>query len=291
MRLITLFLLLITLSANTFAANEKCLLAKVSGKGQAILLMPGFISDETVWTELAQSLSQHYQVHQLAIAGFGKNPACSKADDIVAQVLLETSEYLKKTKLERPIFVGHSMGGLMAFKLAMDEANGLVGAISVDGLPFIGPIFTRNNQTTVDDVRNQARGLKAMYQAASVNDLTNMTKQGIMIQTKQRDRYEDILAMASGSDPKTAGSAIYSVMTTDLRGNLAHLSTPMLLLGASGGFATPEQQRAAKDLYQQQLSNTSQVKLKMNTNGLHFLMWDDPKWLQQQIVDFAKERS
>jgi pimeloyl-ACP methyl ester carboxylesterase len=301
MKLITLLLGLIVFtfnikanfntSINNDTATGSCLVTKVIGEGQAVLLMPGFISDETVWEAVAQSLSSEYQVHQLAIAGFGKNPACDKSNDIFAQVQLEITAYLNQNQLTRPIFVGHSMGGLMAFKLALDTDNGLAGAISVDGLPFIGPVFTRTNKTKVVDIQNQASGLKTMYQNATTKELTMMTKQGIMIQTKLQNKHQDILSMAENSDPVTAGSAIYSVMTTDLRADLKHLKTPMLLLGASGGFYNVKQQKAAQRLYQGQLTETLNVDLKMNTSGRHFLMWDEPKWLQKTIIQFAKERS
>jgi pimeloyl-ACP methyl ester carboxylesterase len=300
MKLLTLTLALIVLTFtakahdinnNTHSMSQPCLLTKVSGEGQAILLMPGFISDETVWEELAQSLSNNYQVHQLAVAGFGKNPACNKSDDIFNYVQQEIADYLTNNTLKKPIFVGHSMGGLMAFKLALDSSNGLAGAISVDGLPFIAPVFTRTNKTQVADIQNQALGLKAMYENATAKELTIMTKQGIMIQTKRANKYQDILSMAENSDPVTAGSAIYSVMTTDLRADLKQLKTPMLLLGASGGFYSAEQQQAAQALYQAQLQQTSNVSLKMNTSGRHFLMWDEPQWLTNTINQFAKERS
>jgi pimeloyl-ACP methyl ester carboxylesterase len=300
MKLLNLILVLIVvtfttkahdINNNTHSMSQSCLITKVSGEGQAILLMPGFISDETVWEELAQSLSNDYQVHQLAVAGFGKNPACNKSEDIFNYVQQEIADYLKNNTLKKPIFVGHSMGGLMAFKLALDSSNGLAGAISVDGLPFIAPVFTRTNNTQVADIQNQALGLKAMYQNATAKELTKMTKQGIMIQTKLPYKHQKILSMAKNSDPATAGSAIYSVMTTDLRADLKELKTPMLLLGASGGFYSAEQHQAAQALYQAQLQQTSNVSLKMNTSGRHFLMWDEPQWLTDTINQFAKERS
>mgnify|MGYP000601192451 CR=1 FL=1 len=273
------------------SVQAACLNAKVLGQGQAILLMPGFVSDERVWQPLAKALAKNYQVHQLSIAGFGKNPACEQAKTIYPQVIAELKQYVSKTELERPIFVGHSMGGLIAFELALSDTLPLVAAISIDGLPFIGPIFTRTNDTTVEDLNYQAKSIQQLYQNADAKQLKLMTQQGVAIQTKDESRYKDIIEMAATSDPTTAANAIYTVLTTDLRSELAKLKTPMLLIGASGGFTQPEQHEAIKALYQAQLVQTKQIELKMNSQGRHFLMWDQPQWLIDKITQFIKEQA
>lgn len=271
--------------------QPQCLNAKVTGKGQAILLLPGFISDESIWQEVSDKLSTNYQVHQLSIAGFGKNKACHKAQNIVEAVKSELANYLADNKLHNPVLIGHSMGGLLAFDASLNPNITLKAAISVDGLPFIGPIFTRNNQTTVNDLMPQAEAMKTMYQQATSAQLVAFTKQGIMLQTNQPSRYNDIIDMAKRSDATTAGSALHSVMTTDLRPKLAKLTNPVLLIGASGAFATDAQHQAAKAMYQAQIQQAPHVELAMNSKGHHFLMWDQTDWLINTIKTYITQQS
>ena len=40
-------------------------------------------------------------------------------------------------------------GGFLAFWLASSSADEIGPIISIDGLPFIGPVFTRDNSSTV----------------------------------------------------------------------------------------------------------------------------------------------
>ena len=272
------------------ATKTQCLNAKVTGKGQAILLLPGFISDESIWQEVSNELSTDYQVHQLSIAGFGKNKACHKAQNIIEAVKSELANYLANNTLHNPILVGHSMGGLLAFDASLNSNINLKAAISVDGLPFIGPIFTRNNQTTVSDLMPQAEAMKTMYQRATPEQLVAFTKQGIMLQTNQLSRYNDIIDMAKHSDATTAGSALHSVMTTDLRPKLAKLTNPVLLIGASGAFITAQQHQAAKAMYKAQIQQAPQVKLMMNSKGHHFLMWDQTDWLINTIKTYISQQ-
>ncbi|NRA61839.1 MAG: alpha/beta hydrolase [Psychrobium sp.] len=267
-------------------ANADCLNSEISGKGRPVLLMPGFISDQSVWQEVANALSANYQVHQLSIAGFGKNSACAHATTIVKNVNKELAVYVRENHLNNAIFVGHSMGGLMAFNLSLNKNVKLAGAISVDGLPFIGPIFTRDNATTSHDLKPQATAIKSMYQQADSAQLAAMTKQGLRIQTNQKSRYQDIIDMAKQSDPTTAASAIYSVMTTDLRPKMAMLNNPVLLIGSSGGFSSQAQHKAVESLYRDQIKTATNASLVMNTKGRHFLMWDQADWLITTIEQF-----
>ncbi len=286
--LINLFTAAALAETVTPSLKSSCLISQVSGKGQAILLIPGFVSDHRVWSEVAKYLSKSYQVHNISLAGFGEIPACKAASDIFQQAHDEITSYIEDKHLYKPIVIGHSLGGLMAFKLALNKNTHLVSAISVDGLPFIGPIFTGTNTTSVNDLKNQALGFKAMYQNASSKQLRAMTERNINIQTSNKGKQKLLLTMAENSDPITAGSAIYTVMRTDLRTDLSQLNIPMLLIGASGGFDTLKQQQAAQSLYQQQLSNTQNISLMMSTNGRHFLMWDQQKWLIKLIEKFIE---
>lgn len=275
----------------TLPNKSRCFNSQISGEGQAIILIPGFVSDGRVWQDVVKTLSKKYQVHNLSIAGFGKTPACTQANDIFKQTTNELNSYIENKQLNKPIVIGHSLGGLMAFKLALNKDTRLLGAISVDGLPFIGPIFTGTNTTSVKDLQNQALNIKTMYQQATPKQLKSMTQRNISIQTIIAEKQQLLLLMAESSDPITAGSAIYSVMTTDLRTNLDQLTVPMLLIGASGGFNTQAQHQAAKSLYQQQLERTKKVSLIMNTDGRHFLMWEQKKWLIDLIEKFIEQQS
>ncbi|WP_419148510.1 alpha/beta fold hydrolase [Pseudoalteromonas 'SMAR'] len=283
-------LLFLTFNSLIKPVHASCLVSNVSGHGQPLLLMPGFLSDETVWQDVAAEMAKSHQVHQLAIAGFGKNPACDQAEDIFNQALHDVRNYISSNKLNKPVFIGHSLGGLMAFKLALLQDIELSGAISVDGLPFIGPVFTRDSRTQVVDLYHQAESMKNWYQHAHASQIKMLTQQGVAQQTQLKDKYQTLVEMAEQSDPITAGSAIYTVMQTDLRQDLDNLKLPMLLIGAAGGFESKEQQEATRKLYKAQLNHAKQVTLLMNNQGRHFLMWDEPRWLIHTIKQFIKER-
>lgn len=268
------------------AIDQPSFLVNVSGKGSPLILIPGLMSNGSIYDELAAHFAKQYQVHVLSVKGFAGVPPNGQfslqqlADDIVA--------YIESVNLQKPSIIGHSLGGLLAFKLACEHENLIGKAISIDGLPFIGPIFTHNNATTVAMLNPQAQSMRMMFSSMNGAQLAMQAQQGIYIQAKSPLDQMRIIEMTRTSNPSTAGKAMFDVMQTDLRKPLAKTNTPILMLGASGAFMQlsklPHQQ--VDLLYKSQFKNVKNATVIMNPTARHYMMFDDPQWLIQQIEEF-----
>ena len=79
-------------------------------------------------------------------------------------------------------------------------------------------------------------------------------------------------------------------MTTDLRGPIAQIKTPTMVLGAWAAYkpygSTKESTKAIYVAQYQQLPN---VDIRMSDTAYHFISWDDPQWLQTQVRDFLSQ--
>lgn len=264
--------------------SNKQFVVQVAGAGKPVILIPGLMSDGRVWDELSKTLSKTYQVHVINIAGFAATPAIEQPS--LTGVKKQLLDYIGQNKLHKPAVIGHSLGGFMSFWLAASKPAAIGPIISVDGLPFIGPIFTRTNESTVDSLAGQAQQIKIMYSNMSNQQLVDQASYGLSIQASSDKAKAKVLSMVKGSDPKTVGQAIYDLMSHDLRPEIANITSPVLLLGASGGFSTDEQKNAMQELYAQQLQALPMAQLIMHTQSRHFIMFDDPKWLEQQVTTF-----
>ena len=261
--------------------------SQVSGSGKPVILIPGLMSDGSVWHELAGTLSKSYQVHIINIAGFASTKAIENPSikDVQQQLLA----YIAKHNLHKPAVIGHSLGGFLSFWLAANAPHKIGPIISVDGLPFVGPVFTGSNASTVQSMAAQAQQFKSMYANMSQQQLIDQSRYGLSIQASSEQAKEKVMDMVKTSDPKTVGQAIHALMSHDLRQDIANITSPVLLLGAAGGFSTDEQKKFMQTLYAQQLQTLPNAELRMNTNSRHFIMFDDPKWLEQQVLTFLGE--
>ena len=266
--------------ANSFVVN-------VIGKGKPVILIPGLMSDQRVWKDLAEELSKNKRVHLVNIAGFGATPTI-KGQSLLT-VKQELEDYIKYNKLNNPVIIGHSLGGYMAFWLASENPNSIGPIVSVDGLPFLGPIFTQTNETTVESIKPQADMVSKSYKTMSSELMVAQTRYGLNVQATSDESKQIIIDMASTSEPTVVGEAIYSLLSRDLRPEIKTIKNKILLLGASGGFTKQSDHLRIKNLYNEQLAGASNAKLVMNTQARHFIMLDDSAWLNKQIVDFLGE--
>lgn len=261
---------------------------RVEGQGKAIILIPGLMSDQRVWQQLAKALKPHYQLHFISLAGFAGTPAPS-VELKLTRVTSELAAYIQHQQLKQPILIGHSMGAFLAFQLA-SSYPGLTGKIiAVDGLPYLAPVFSRDSSTTVAQMIPQAKMLQQYYQQMTSAQLAESAKQGMAIQVSKEEDAAIISEMARQSDPATVGAVIAELLTTDLRSEVHKIQQPVLLLGAGGALASDSMRPAVQALYQQQIDSIPQAKLDFNWQARHFIMWDQPDWLLAQITDFIKE--
>src|SRR6185436_7714233 len=89
---------------------------RVVGSGRPMILIPGLACPGDVWDGALAHWSSRYRMHVLTIAGFaGQSSIEPPLLDTVRRDLLR---YLAEQGLDRPVVVGHSLGGFLAWWLA-----------------------------------------------------------------------------------------------------------------------------------------------------------------------------
>lgn len=254
-----------------------------------LILIPGLMSDASVWESTTQSLASkgNYNFHFIELAGFAGNRVNESMT--IEAVTKEIVDYIEQQELNNTVIIGHSMGAFLAYKAALKAPESVSKVIAVDGLPFITPIFTRTNSSTAEQAQPFAQNLKRQYAQFNQSQLAEVTRQGVSIQARAVEDQEKVILMAAKSDPVTVGNIMAELMTTDLRSDLKTSHTPILLLGASGGFSTQEQHNFVEQLYSEQFDGVVNAEVRMNTQSRHFIMYDDLPWLVAQIDAFLSK--
>lgn len=261
----------------TIAQICPCFEAEVHGNGPAIILIPGLASSGNVWQSTVDVLQPYYQLHVLTLAGFAGKPALPHA--VWQQGYLATQqqailEYINQQQLQRPVIIGHSLGGYLALALATTSPDKISAAINVDGLPAMGALFSAaGNHDT----------------AAASNNFDPVAIASSM--TTDPLWQQQIIKDMTASDGMTSGMVMAELMQADLRPQLAHLQVPVLTVGAllnGAPYSTPEQVQAN---YQGQFQHVPAAfhQLAFASHSRHFIMADAPDWLNQQIQDFLQQ--
>jgi pimeloyl-ACP methyl ester carboxylesterase len=280
--LLTIALCLLPLTAGAHDRSPS-FVVRIEGRGPAMILIPGFVSSGEVWDDVLAHYKTRYTCHVVTLPGFAGQPAI--AAPVLSRVRDQLIEYIRRERLDRPVLVGHSLGGFLALWVGA-TAPELVGPIvSVDGVPFLPALG--NPGATVDSVRPQAEQMRALYASLSMSQLGMQSRMAFAAMMKDPRRVEAATRWAETSDPQAASSIMAELMTTDLREPVAAIRTPVLLVAALKTFASmPGGEERALAAYSAQLTKVPSHQVVAATNALHFVMFDDLPFLLKTMDAF-----
>jgi len=113
---------------------EKLMLASnVKGDGRVLILLHGLFGSSDNLGRIAKELSDDYQVHSLDLRNHGESFHSNLMSyDLMAQDVIR---YLDENKLKCVNIMGHSMGGKVAMRIALDYPERIQSLIVADIAP------------------------------------------------------------------------------------------------------------------------------------------------------------
>ncbi|HTG66345.1 MAG TPA: alpha/beta hydrolase [Flavobacterium sp.] len=161
-----------------------------SGKGTAIVLLHGFLENQTMWNAFVPEFSKKHRVIAIDLLGHG-NTECmgyvhSMEDnaDVVHAVLAEL-------RIRKAIFVGHSMGGYVALAFAEMYPDYIKGLV----------LLNSTSRADSDERKaNRNRAIKAVKQS-----FTNFISLSIanLFSEENRERLKDNIELVKSEALKT----------------------------------------------------------------------------------------
>lgn len=252
------------------------------GRGRPMILIPGLLSGGEVWRSTVERYKERYDMHVLTLAGFAGVPPLPGGTFLLAE-RDAIIRYIRDEGLDKPVIVGHSLGGFLAFWVAA-AAPDLVGPIvAVDGVPYFPAL---NDPTmTPDKARPQAQRFGAMAASFTPEQLAMQNSMVLRSQAKDSIHAQMGARWGRASDGRTMGRAFEEMMTTDLRAEVAGIRTRVLLIAAADGLSADEQERVLAR-YESQVSRVPRHRVVLAKNARHFVMLDDPAFLFSAMDSF-----
>lgn len=275
----TTTILFAALSLLSVSAQEYPFEVSVTGEGNPILLFPGFTCTEEVWDTTVAELSKNHECHTFTFAGFGDLPAIETP--WFPQIKEGVARYIEDHGLNGATAIGHSLGGTLALWLASEGHGDLKKLIIVDGLPATGALMIPNYNSehmVYDNPYNQQ-----LLQLSDA-DFSAMAKQfatGMTLNETQRPKIQEWIEKA---DRKTYVYGYTDLLKVDLRDDLAKIGAEILVLGA----AHPYGKEMATATYTKQFEQAEAYDLRIAEGSAHFIMYDAPDWMLEQINGFLE---
>jgi len=193
-----------------------------TGKGSAIVLLHGFLENQTMWQYLIPELGKKYRVITIDLLGHGESDCLGYVHSMEDNASVVRT-VLSELRIWKAIFVGHSMGGYVA--LAFAE---LYPAI-VKGLVL------QNSSSKADSEErkaNRARAIKAVkkdyttFVRLSITNLFSEENREKMIDEIEKVKIEALKTPLQGIVASLEGMKIRKDRETLLRS----ATYPMLLI-------------------------------------------------------------
>ncbi|MEM9056387.1 MAG: alpha/beta fold hydrolase [Pseudomonadota bacterium] len=118
----------------TAIINGAELYFETHGSGEPLLLIHGLGSSHLDWEFQVPDFARHFQVITVALRGFGPSDR-TQGPFTVEQHASDIAALLDHLKLRKTHLLGYSMGGAIAFQLAVDFPNRLRSLVVVNSQP------------------------------------------------------------------------------------------------------------------------------------------------------------
>ena len=257
----------------------------VTGSGQPMILIPGLTCGGDVWDGTVAHFKDRYECHVLTLAGFAGQPTIG--EPFLERVRDGLSKYIRDKKLKRPVVVGHSRGGYLAFWLGATVPEQVGPIIAVDGVPFFPAL--RDVNATPQSAQPFAESLRNTHQAQTSEQFAVGNRAFLAGMITDPKDVEKVAEMSTKSDPKAVAQAFYEIMTIDLRQKVKAIRSPVLLIGATASVTDPDQKKTTEENYRLQVANVPKHKVVFAPKARHFIQLDEPKFFFQEVETFLKE--
>lgn len=267
------------------AAEFRDLTIEVSGQGADVVMIPGLNSSSAVWRETCDAIEAQARCHLVQLPGFAGAPG--QWDAVLPNARDQLIAYVRARKLQAPIIVGHSLGGVVALMIGIEAPELPRALLIIDSLPFL-PAATQPS-ATVQTMAPVADNMRASLRAAPESQYRTQLQVGLRTMTRDPRRIAQLEQWAFASHRETTAQAMYELFTTDLRPSLSRISAPTVVLASWAQFASVGGTRKhTQTIFAQQYGSLPHARVVLSNDAYHFIMWDDATLVQNTLDELLK---
>ncbi len=187
-----------------------------TGDTPSAIFLHGWRSEGKVWLNIMQNLG--LQSYALDLPGFGKSAAPSRAYTVSDYAKI-VSGFIRKLELKNVWIVGHSFGGRVAIKLAVQDKNQVGKLVLVDAAGF------RNESLVIKIKKFVARMAKPLFSLPLLKGL--------------RQRIYQIIGAEDYAATPQLKQTFINIINEDLSPYLSSISQQTLLIWGNNDTDTP----------------------------------------------------
>lgn len=267
--------------------NSQRISVQTQGSGPDVILIPGLASSREVWADLAATLRKNHRIHLVELAGFANTPPVSNPDGkVLAPAVDDIADYIQTQHIKAPVIIGHSLGGEITLMLGARHPDQIGRLMIVDALPFYTLMI--DPAATSETAARQATAMRDWLLRQSPEQIKVFQKTSIIRLAKTEAVRPALVTAGINSDRKTVADAVYELMITDLRPELARIKAPIKIVYAYDAlFGVPA--ASVDAMYRQAYAAAPNIHFMRIDDSFHFVMLDQPERFSRAVESFLNQ--
>jgi 3-oxoadipate enol-lactonase len=236
-----------------------------AGQGAPVIYVHGVVTTSNIFTKYVGAYSPDFRGIAVDLRGYGdsEKPTSGFNLDQFPKDLIALADVLG---IERAVWVGVSMGGMILQRLALENPSRVRALVFVSTMDR--PMILDENPATIGKPRD--------YKEVSKNIIIGSFPPGT-----RADTYQPLLDRIPTWNATVVSEALGSMLKFDVRGQLTPIQAPTLIVvGEKDDKATPA---IAMDMHAQ-IRNSKVAEFKTG----HFMMAEDPERFGAVLGEFLR---
>ncbi|MBV8246761.1 MAG: alpha/beta hydrolase [Candidatus Eremiobacteraeota bacterium] len=253
----------------------------------ALIFIPGLANSAAVWNDAIAHYAPSHTIYAVTLAGFGgvkpaQPPLMEKAEDDILALI-------QQKHLDRPVLIGHSLGGTIAIRIAERQSSLLRGVVAVDGMPVLPGL-----EQLSEAQRTQTIAFITGQIKADTADEFNTMERNVILPAMITDpaNVSIVAGDVATADRSSFATYLQEDMSADFRSQLSSITIPLLEIAPFDAAADPKNppyfaaDSQKKAYYAGLLAGDHSAQVVMIDPSRHFIMLDQPQKFYDAVDAF-----
>jgi len=238
---------------------------------EAIVFVHGMAGSSGNWRQALERLPKEYHAYALDLRGHGQSEKPGSYQ--LAQFAEDIYDFSRELGIGRFTYVGHSMGGKIGYRFALDYPEVLKALVLV--APSMPPVILPPDQLAAMTDQVKSAFVSAEGAAVFLKQAANLHSEDIL---------KEVVSDAIVAGPAVISEEFISFMSTDLEPQLGGIRVPTLILAGGKDTIPLDMQRRAAD-------GIKGCRFEEWQDNGHFIPQESPQKFVDLLTTFIKDVS